>query len=883
MTVLTGLTPAVAAPQGPRVPREEPANGPDRNEVAALDRPSTARTAAPAGENQAGPRQGYPRRTTLRVYPDDPTDKSIKLGLTPYDEIAPRLNALQRASDRVSVEVVGQSGLGRDLYQVTLTAPESAAQTRRQHAWRELIENDPVRAGRDRQLERGYKAPVWINNNIHGNEWEGTDAALRQIEHLATSRDPGVRRLLERHRVYFNVTANPDGRVAGTRANANGFDMNRDFVTNSQPENRAMRDMIIDTQPVMMLDEHGYVDGTLIEPTTPPHGQNYDFDLYIQHGLANGLGMERAVQALGYPEAQDVVVPFRDLPPGEWDGWPPIFTAQYAMYHGAVSYTVEIPLRVNNAAYDQEPVEELRRRSAINTDVSEASMTATLEYVARHREDLVDNQIEIFRRGQAGEPLRELPDDFVPGFGPEDRYTTEFPRAYVIPAGESQRSAVAAARLVDLLVSHDVRVRTAVRAFTLAGRSYPAGSYVVDLHQPKRGLANAMLETGRDLSGDVPVMYDIAGWSHRLLWGATVDIVRDGDLRVPSTPVAVAAPTGGVDAAPGADLAVTIRDGKDANAVNDLLGQGHALRRLADGTIVVPASARPAAGRAADRHGVRFTQAPAGAAGTPLTRVTVAAAVGPDELFVLRDMGFDVRPVSTAVLNSGFDLSDVDVLVVSSGLRYDQLEPPARAGVDALLARGGVLTRGGTGSRFNTDAGLLPVTPVPGRSDANGIVSVTDGTTSTTSFVYSPQWFTALGEGVTVEQRYAEGNPLVAGHWIPTGEGTGGPQDAAGQPAVVSGTAPAGARVMMFGTEPMSAPIRRACSSRSPTPSTGVRRADRRVGPCVVVGHPAQARAGCPTWASSNRRNPGLASAADSQASRRSPPVCTAISIRPAS
>ncbi len=39
-----------------------------------------------------------------------------------------------------------------------------------------------MRAGRDKRLERDYKAPVWINNNIHGNEWEGTDAALRLIE-----------------------------------------------------------------------------------------------------------------------------------------------------------------------------------------------------------------------------------------------------------------------------------------------------------------------------------------------------------------------------------------------------------------------------------------------------------------------------------------------------------------------------------------------------------------------------------------------------------------------------------------------------------------------------------------------------------------------------
>jgi hypothetical protein len=782
-------------------------NGPERNEVAATGAPANRR-AAPAGQNKVHPSQGYPRRTELRVYPEDPTDKSVKLGLTPYHAIAPRLNDLQDRSDRVSVEVVGESGLGRDLYKVTITAPERPAETRRQDAWRELIENDPVRAARDRRLERDYKAPVWVNNNIHGNEWEGTDASLRLIEHLATTDDPATAELLRDSRVYFNITANPDGRVAGTRANANGFDLNRDFVTNSQPENVAMRDMIEDTQPVITLDEHGYSEGTLIEPTGPPHGQNYDFDLYIGHGYANGLEMEAAVKALGYPEAQDVVVPFRDLPPGDWDGWPPIFTAQYAMYHGAVSYTIEIPLQVNNNAYNTLPVEELRRRAAINTDVSEATIRTTLSYLDTHRDELVDNQIELFRRGAAGEPQRYIPDGFVPGFGPEDRYTTTFPRAYVIPAGQGQRSAPAAARLVDLLVAHDVHVRQATRPFTLGGAKYPAGSYVVDLHQPKRGLANVMLEAGRDLSNDAPQMYDIAGWSHRLLWGASVDVVRHGQVRVPGFDVVTAAPTGAVDAAPGRDLALRVVDGKDASAVNDLLGRGLALSRQADGTVVVPAATRQAAREVADRYGARFTTA-SGAPGSPLHRVTVAAAVGADELFALRDIGFDVRPVSTATLNAGFDLSRVDVLFVSAGLRYDQLQPAAKTQVDALFARGGVVTRGTTGSRFNADAGLLPVTAVPGRGDANGVVTVDNADASVltgampTSFVYSPQWFTNLGAGVRAEQRFGPANPLIAGHWLPNADGSGGPTGAAGQAAVVSGVSATGARVLMFGTEPM--------------------------------------------------------------------------------
>ncbi|MBB5955418.1 hypothetical protein FHS29_001999 [Saccharothrix tamanrassetensis] len=776
----------------------DPGNGPERNDVAAAD-PTTSATATARGDNRPDANSGYPRRTQLRVYPENPADKSIKLGLAPYHSLAPRLNDLQRRSNRISVEVIGQSNSGRDLYLVTLTAPESPSETRRQDAWRDRIENDPVGAKRDPFLRNAYKAPVWINANIHGDEWEGTDGALRVIEYLATSPDRQTTNFLRRNRIYVNLTANPDGRVAGTRPNATGFDLNRDFVTASQPEARAMRDLVKRIQPLLMLDEHGYVANTLIEPTTPPHGQNYDFDLYLKHGYEGGLRMEEAVQTLGHPEAAKPEIPFRDYEPGVWDGWAPIYTAQYSMFHGAVSYTIEIPMRVNRSDYTSLPESELRRRSGINTDVVEATIRSALGYVHQHRDTLVDNQIEMFRRGLAGEAQRHIPDGFVPGFGPEDRYTTEFPRGYVIPVGGDQRSGQAAARLVDHLVANDVRVKRADRPFTAAGRRYPAGSYVVDMHQPKRALANVMLEAGRDISDKVPVMYDISGWSHRLLWGASVDIVRDGRLDVRGRDVVAASPTGSVEAAPGQDLALRLADGKDAGAVNDLLGRGLPLRRQDDGTIVVPADARAAAVEVSDKYGVRFTAASTG--GQPLRRPVLAGAVAADELKALRDMGFEVRTVSTAVLNDGFDWSRVDVLFVSSGLRYDQLTATAKASFDAFLTRGGVVARGATGARFNADAGVLAARAVAGKEDANGVVAVTDRSgRAGHSFVYAPYWFTDLGTGVTTEQTY---RGLVAGHWTARADGSGGQNSAVGQAAVVSGTSARGGRAVLFGTEPL--------------------------------------------------------------------------------
>ncbi|MFI2349642.1 M14 family zinc carboxypeptidase [Streptomyces sp. NPDC019443] len=822
--VLLAPAPATALP-GRDGPQPHPVREGGGRDAAVAKAPLSAaanalRTAAP----ELAKSGGYPRRTVLDAPPVNPADKSIKLGLAPYHALAPRLNALQKLGDRVSVEVAGHSAGGHELYLVTVTAPETSRQAREQERMRELIENSPAAAAKDKRVKYAYKTPVFINNNIHGNEWEGTDAALKLIEELARAKDGTTADLLSKNRIYLNVTANPDGRIAGTRANANGFDLNRDFITGSQPEARAIRQIAIDKQPALMLDLHGYVNGTLIEPTTPPHGENYEYDLFLKDSYANALGMEKAVNGLGYTPAKDgvqpAVIPFRDEKEG-WDDWPPIFTPQYMPFQGAIaSHTIEFPMAVNNEEYDSLPVAELRRRAAINTAVAGAAMRATLDYTRTHRTSVIADQIETFRRGAAGEAQRPVSEETVPGvpgIGPEDVYTTTFPRAYVIPAGRGLgvppdgvwgRSAPAAARLVDHLVANDVRVERAVLPFRLAGRSYPAGSYVVDMRQPKRGIANVILAEGRDISADVSTMYDISGWSLGLLWGATVDKAAKGKLHVVGRPVHAAAPTGYV--APFGDLRLRLDDPKELAALNSLLAHGVKVRRAADGSAIVPGSARGVAGVLADRLGVAFLAAKEKGTGA-LHRTRVAAAVTPGELFALREMGFEVQPVSTAALNAGFDWSKADVLMVSGGLEYGRLTPTARGALDAFLAgHGGVVALGSDGAAFNADAGLIAVKPVAGNGDANGVVRVANAAGSPVTggapahtFVYSPLWFTDLGPGVRVEQSYGSGNPLVAGHWRTTEDGKGGPKDAAGRASIVSGTSAKGTPVVLFGTEPL--------------------------------------------------------------------------------
>ncbi|MGF1648643.1 MAG: M14 family zinc carboxypeptidase [Kineosporiaceae bacterium] len=780
-----------------------------------------ARPAGSAPQDRDEPRSdppAKPRNDVLVDAPVDQNDASIPLGLIPYHEFVPRLRALQ-ASDRISVEVVGQSRLGRDIHLVVVTSPMSDRHWRDWQRLSDLRTEDPARALDllDAGAYDGWRSPLLVNNNIHGNEWEGTDSTFQILEELAFSDDPAVGDLLDSTVLAFVVSMNPDGRVAGTRANAAGFDMNRDFITQSQPENVMLRDQLIRYEPLTMLDMHGYVAGTLIEPTTGPHGENYEWDLYIRHALPNALAMEERVFAENradleryYPGITTVNIPFRDFTDG-WDDWPPIFTPMYAMYHGAVGHTVEVPLNPRGATLTPE---QRLDRTRVNTNVGRSIIEANLDWATGNRRALLRDQLELFRRGEAGEPSRPIDDPLALETGLDvnlETFLLDFPDAYVIPTGDDQRSEVAAARLVDFLVANDVEVHRARTSVRVAGERYPAGTYVVDMHQAKRGLANTILDVGRDVTTDFPTMYDISAWSPGELWGATVVRVEDGDLDTRRLrPVERAEPTGSVPSGRPAAYALDAETVAEVQAVNALLADEAEVRRLEDGSFVVDGADRRAVRAVAREFGIRFEalrprqwreaqDAPA----QGLLRVAVS---GPaDEQFALARMGFPVTSVTTAGFNAGtYAFADFEALYVGSGaLDPGALDAARQAEFAAWLEAGGtVVGRGVGGVQFNEAAGLLPVTVTAGRDDASGIVSVLNDPDSTVTgsaldnaFVSSPQYFTSVGDGVVVDQSLAAGQFVLAGHWI-------GQEAAAGQPVVVSGTA-RGADVTLFGTEPL--------------------------------------------------------------------------------
>ena len=257
----------------------------------------------------APPWCGTPETDAAAALPDgsDPSHPVGSFPHIPYYAIGCTLDSIAaRSGGRMSVETAGTSALGREMFRVTINALDTNERRQAFHNWQEIRRvalTDPARAqallaGADGAV----KVPIFIQGGIHGNEYEGVDAAMQLIEKLATTpagADAEVDEILDHAVVVFNPIQNPDGRVAGTRANGNGFDLNRDYLTQSQSETRASTAIMHEWLPPEVLDLHGYATPTLIEATTKPHNPSIEYDLWLKWNQPRIDANEAALNAVG--------------------------------------------------------------------------------------------------------------------------------------------------------------------------------------------------------------------------------------------------------------------------------------------------------------------------------------------------------------------------------------------------------------------------------------------------------------------------------------------------------------------------------------------------------------------------------------------------------
>ena len=106
-----------------------------------------------------------------------------------YDAITDALRQLERAYSKfLTVQSIGKSGEGRDIWLVTVNNPDTGPHT--------------------------SKAAFWADANIHGNEIQGTEVNLYLLWFLMENYDalPKVKELVDARTFYIVPTMNPDGR-----------------------------------------------------------------------------------------------------------------------------------------------------------------------------------------------------------------------------------------------------------------------------------------------------------------------------------------------------------------------------------------------------------------------------------------------------------------------------------------------------------------------------------------------------------------------------------------------------------------------------------------------------------------------------------------------
>ncbi|EGF13800.1 LPXTG cell wall anchor domain-containing protein [Streptococcus sanguinis] len=397
----------------------------------------------------------------------------------------------------VQIENIGKSAQGRDIKLGIISSDQKSIDDYLSTTNPQALTKPAEMLAALKNGNLDYKLPVLINNT-HADEQPAIDiitglfktfATKDQVSFKTTAADGSeklvtlkIQDLLKKFIFLFDFTENPDGDVLNTRALANGLDPNRDTGYQANPETRTVAGLINKWNPIALYDIHGFVKEFLIEPATPPHDPNFEYDLLADLMLDNAHHMGRAgVANSGYDK---YIIPKLDWGDG-WDDSFSGYTAVYSMYHGILGHTIEIP-EGNQESYK----------------AGYYAVLGGLDYLAQNPDKLMEMRLNFYLRGinKVEDPKAENelvgPDGQVVGRIKKGQEKF-FPDYYVIPMGvDKDNDTQEAFNMIDYFKRNGVLVKELKED----SGNYKKGDLVVDMAQAKRGYANHVLYKGSNES-----------------------------------------------------------------------------------------------------------------------------------------------------------------------------------------------------------------------------------------------------------------------------------------------------------------------------------------------------------------------------------------------
>ena len=711
---------------------------------------------------------GANAQTNFEFWPDADYDPAIPTieqvtghapgeRVTWHADVMRYFDALAAAQpDRVAVHRYAQTWEGRDLIYVVISSPDNMARI------------DDIKAGMKRlrnaastnstaaaDIIMSQPAVTWLSYGVHGNEISSSDAAMLTAYHLLASRgDARVADILRNTVVVIDPMQNPDGRDRfihhfemaeglqpdvdrlsaehnepwpGGRTNHYLFDMNRDWFILSQPETRGRIDAIQEWYPVAFVDAHemGSDSSYYFAPEAIPFNPHLAAD---QRASLELFGKTNA----GWFDRFGIDYFTREV----FDAFYPGYGASWPSYFGSIAMT-----------YEQASARGLIVRQYNGNDMTYAytvrnhfiTSLGTAETVAKNRrkflQEFYDYQVSAINEG-----------------------SNENIRAYVLPAQNDQAGAN---KLAGLLVRQGVDVGVATESFRACGRSFAAGSHVINLAQPAKRLVRTLLDTDVEMDADFLAeqerrrnkglpdeIYDVSAWSMPLMMNVE-SVACDRAIRVATRP-----------AGPETQLPGTVAGGEATVAYLVPWGEATAIRFLANGlrqelsikstdkafthggtkypsgTLIVSLSENEAS-----IHGVVSELASSTGANVVAVddswvtdgpnfgsqnvvrhnlpkvaiawdRPTSSYSAGNTRFVIERQFDFPVTPIRTRHIATS-NLSDYDVLILPEASQFGggggyapELGEAGAANLKDWVAKGGVLIGVGNANRFLADANV---------------------------------------------------------------------------------------------------------------------------------------------------------------------------------